>query len=141
MRVHDKALRIVPRAEDFHGIARHPGWTRDLGQELAVRTTEPKLAVRLSIELVALLVDGAVVAATEQGEIRERGGAPLCPVADVMALPEPDPAAREPAAAVAVMERPPEGRRDRARPGSDLHDMAVPAVAHHHPAGVARQAL
>ena len=29
-------------------------------------------ALRLSIKLVALLVDGAVVAATEQGEIRER---------------------------------------------------------------------
>ena len=63
------------------------------------------------------------------------------PVTDVMSLSEPDPAAREPAAAVAVMERPPEGRRDRARPGSDLHDMAVPAVLHHHAARVARQAL
>jgi len=61
----------------------------------------------LSIELVALLVDGAVVAATEHGEIRERGGASLRPMTDVMPLAEADPAAREAAAAVSVMERPP----------------------------------
>ena len=38
------------------------------------------------------------------------------------------------------MERPPERRRDRTGSGSDLHDVAVPAVLHHHPARVARQA-
>src|SRR5256886_16811648 len=57
-----------------------------------------------------------------------------------MALPEPDPAAREPATAVTVMERPPEGRRDRARSGRDLHDATIETVLHHHPAGLARQA-
>ena len=57
-----------------------------------------------------------------------------------MALPEPDPAAREPAAAVAVMERPPEGRRDRARSSRDLDDTTIETVPHHHAARVARQA-
>jgi len=52
-------------------------------------------------------VDGAVVPATEQSEIRGRGGAALRPVTDVMPLAEADPAAREAAAAVSVMERPP----------------------------------
>src|SRR2546425_5657631 len=106
-RVQAKPLRIVPCSEDLDRIAVRLGRKRDLGQKLTVRPAEPKLAVRLSIELVALLVDGAVMAATEQGEIRERGGAPLCPVTDVMALADTNPAAREAAAAVSVLERPP----------------------------------
>ena len=99
-------VRIVARSEDLHRIAAYLRRRRDLGQKPAVRTAEPKVAVRLSIELVALLVDGAVVPATEQREIRERGGAPLCPVTDVMALAEPDATAREAAATVAVVQRP-----------------------------------
>jgi hypothetical protein len=107
VRVQDKPLRIVPRSQDLHGIAEHLGRSRDLGQDPAVGATEPKLAVRLSIELVALLVDRAVVPATEQGEVRQRGRAALRPVADVMPLAEPDPAAREAAPAVSVVKRPP----------------------------------
>src|SRR5437016_650090 len=98
-RVQDEPLRIVPRSHDLYRIAGHRGRRRDLGQRPAIRAAKPKLAVRLSIDLVALLVNGAVVPATQQGEVRERGGAPLGPVPDVMALPEPDPAAREPTAA------------------------------------------
>ena len=51
---------------------------------------ERQLAVRLSIDLVALLVDRAVVPATEHGEVRQRRGAAVGPVTDVMALAEPD---------------------------------------------------
>src|SRR3989441_4094073 len=58
----------------------------------------------------------------------------------MMSLSEPDPAAWEPAAAVAVMERPPEGRRDGAGARSDLHDTTIETVPHHHAARVARQA-
>ena len=115
-------------------------WRRDFGQKPAVRSAEPQLAVGLSIDLVALLVNGAVVPATEQGEIRNGGGAPLGPVTDVMALPEPHPAAREAAVAVSVMERPPDRRWDRASPSSGLHHTAVETVLHHHPARIARQA-
>ena len=103
----DKSLRIVPRSQDFHWIAGHFRKMRDLGQKPAVRAAESKLAVGLSIHLVTVLVNGAVVPSTEHGEIRERGGAPLGPVTDVMSLAEPEPAAREAAAAVSVMERPP----------------------------------
>jgi hypothetical protein len=103
----DKSLRLVPRPDDLHRIARHLGRRRDLGQELAVRTSEPKLAIRLSIDLVALLVHGAMVPATEQREIRERRGAALGPVTNVMALAEPDTAPRETAAAIAMVQRPP----------------------------------
>ena len=101
---------MVPRSENLHGIGRHPGRRRNLAQEPPVRT-ESKLAVWLSIERVTLLVDGAVVPATEQGEIRQRGGAALRPVTDVMALADPNPATREAAAAIAVVERPPSHAR------------------------------
>jgi len=105
--VQDKPLPIVSRSQDFHRIARYFRRTRDLAQKPAVRATEPQLAVGPSIELVAFLVNGAVVPATEQGEIRKRGGPSLGPVTDVMALAESHPAAREAAAAVSVVERPP----------------------------------
>ncbi len=136
-----KPLGVVLRDEGLDRIERHFGGRRNLGQELAIRSAEAKRAVRLSIELIALLVDGAMVPATEQGQIRERGGAAVGPVTDVMAVAEPDPAAWEAAAAVAMVERSPDRRGNRPGPGIDLHDPAIPAVAHHHPAGVAGQAL
>jgi hypothetical protein len=94
----------------------------------------------LSIDLVAFLVDRAVVSSAEQREVRERGRAALRPVADVMPLAEREPAARKAAAAVPVMERAPQRRRDCPRPDPDLDDTPVGIVAHHHPARVARQA-
>jgi len=103
----DKPLRIVPRSDDFDGIVGHLVRKRNLGENPPVRTPEVELAVRLSLQLVALLVDRAVVPATEQGEIRQRGGTALRPVTNVMPLPEPHATAREAAAAVAVMERSP----------------------------------
>jgi len=103
--VQDKPLRIVPRSQDFHRIAGHSGRTRDIRQKPAVRAAESKLAVGLSIHLVAVLMNGAVVPSTEHGEIRERGGAPLGPVTDVMSLAEPDATAGEAAAGVSMMER------------------------------------
>jgi hypothetical protein len=103
----DQPLRLVARAEVLHRIGGHRRRRRDLGHELAIRATELERAVRLSIKLVPLFMNGAVVAATKHGEIRERGGASIGPVPDVMALAEPNSTPREPAAAVAVMERPP----------------------------------
>jgi hypothetical protein len=107
VRVQDEALRIVSRSQNLDRIAAQLRRTRNVGQRPAVRAPEPKLAVRLSVEVVALLVDSAVVAATEQREIRQRGGTALRPVTDVMALAESDPTAREAAAPVAVVERSP----------------------------------
>ena len=74
---------------------------------MAVGAAETKLAVRLSIELITLLVDGAMVTATEQSEIRKCGGPTVSPVTDVMALAEANAAAGEAAAAVSVVERAP----------------------------------
>jgi hypothetical protein len=58
-----------------------------------------------------------------------------------MPLAEPRATAPEAAAAVSVVESPPNRRRNGPGAGIDLHDPAVPVVSHHHTAGVARQAL
>jgi hypothetical protein len=102
-RVQDEPIGVIARSEGMHGIAGHLRRRRDLGQQSAVGSAEPKLAVRLSIERIALFVDGAVMTATEQREIRECGGASMGPVTDVVPLTEANPAAREAAAAVAVV--------------------------------------
>jgi hypothetical protein len=106
-RVQVKPLRLVPRSKDCHGINGHPGRRRHVGENSAIRAPEAKLPVRLPIELEALLMDGAVVAATEQGEVRERGGPPIGPVTDVMPLADADAAAREAAAPVSMVQGPP----------------------------------
>jgi len=80
MRVHGKSLRIMSGSENLHRIVPHLRRRRDVGQHSAIRPPKPQLAIGLSIDLVALVVDGAVVAAAEQCEVRESGGAASCPV-------------------------------------------------------------
>jgi hypothetical protein len=58
-RVQVKPVRLVPRSKDRKGIAGRLGGRRHFGKSSAVRAAEPELAVRLPIELVALLADGA----------------------------------------------------------------------------------
>ena len=101
----DKPARIVSRSQDLDGIVAQLRRTRDLGQEPPVRAAELKLTVGLSLELVAFLVHGAVVAATEQREVRERRGAACRPVTEMMALCERQPASGEAAAAVTMQKR------------------------------------
>jgi hypothetical protein len=84
-----KPALVVPRSEHSDGIAGDRGWSWALGQRPAVWLTKSQLAAGLSLDLVALLVDGAMMTTTEEGEIRERGGASVSPVADVMTLAEP----------------------------------------------------
>jgi hypothetical protein len=59
-------------------------------------------------------------------------------MAHVMSLGDPKRAAREAAALVPMLERPPQRRRDRARARPDFHNPPVLVVPHHHPARVAR---
>ena len=105
--VEAQALRDVARPEDLHRIGGHRGWKRDLGYGAAVRPPEPQRAVGLSIDLIALLVDRAVVSSTEHSEVRERRRAAVRPVAEVMPLAKRQPAAREAATLVPVVERSP----------------------------------
>src|SRR2546426_10787452 len=136
-RVQVDPVCLVARTQRMHGIARYRGRRRDLRQDLTVLATEAKLATRLSIELIAFFVNGAVMPATEQGEIRERRGPAIGPVTDVMTLAEANPAAREATGAVAMVERAPYRGRDRARTRADFDDTAGRVVSHHHPARVA----
>jgi hypothetical protein len=119
-RVEAQALRDVPCSKNLHRVGGHRGRGRYLGQRPAGRPPELERAIGLSIDLVALLVDRAVVPATEQREVRERGGAALRPVTEMMPLAEREPAAREAAATVPMLERSPQRRRDRPGPGADL---------------------
>src|SRR5437879_2967028 len=139
-RVQVDPVCLVARTQRMHGIARYRGRRRDLRHDLTVLATEAKLATRLSIEMIAFFVNGAVMPATEQGEIRERRGPAIGPVTDVMALAEANPAAREAAAAVSMVERAPYRRWNRARTRADFDDTAVTAVLHYHAARVARDA-
>jgi len=62
-------FRFVSSSHRLHRIARHFRTRRDLGQQLAVRSAEPQLSVRLSIDLIAFLVNGSMVPAAEHREI------------------------------------------------------------------------
>src|SRR5438552_17497869 len=89
---------------------------------------------------MSVLVDGAMMASTERGEVGEGGGPALRPAANVMALDERHAAAGEPTAAVAMVQRAPKGRRNRPRPRADFHDSTVRIVLHDDPCRIARQA-
>jgi len=64
-RVNSQPLRFVPRSQDVDGICGHRSGQRHFGQPSAVRAPEAELAVGLPLTLEALLVDGAVVTATQ----------------------------------------------------------------------------
>jgi hypothetical protein len=103
-RVQVKPLRLVPRAQDLRRIGGHAEGRRDLGERAAVRSPEPQLAIGRSFDVAAAFMNGAVVPATEHGEIRQHGRASLGPVADMMPLAEADAAAGEAAAPVPVLQ-------------------------------------
>jgi hypothetical protein len=68
-----------------------------------VRTAKAKLTVRPSHDSIVFLVNRSMMPATQEGQVRKRGGASLSPVTDVMALPESHVATRKAATAVAMM--------------------------------------
>jgi len=100
-----KPLRLVPRSQSVDGIGGHRSRRRDFRHEPAVRPPEGKHSVGLPVHLEALFVDRAVVATTEQREVRQCGRAAVRPVADVMTLTERKPAARKATAAIAMVKR------------------------------------
>ena len=106
-RVQLEPERLMSCPEKLHGISAHFCRRRDIGQQPTVGVPETKIAIGQSIDLLSLLMDGSVVTATKHGEIRERRGPAVRPVADVMALTEARPTAREATAVVAMEQRPP----------------------------------
>ena len=98
-------LRFMPRSQYVDGISWQRNPRRNLGKKSPVRTAESQLSVGVSLDLVALFMNRAVMPTTEDSEIRQCGGAAIRPVTYVMALADSHLAARETAAAVSVMER------------------------------------
>src|SRR5262245_18926926 len=91
--------------EIAHRISWHwrSGW--DIRYEPTVWCPELKGTVCLSIDLVALLVDRAVVPATQHREIRQRGRPAFRPVAHVMTFAESYTTAWKAPPAVSVVPR------------------------------------
>jgi len=73
------------------------------GKNSTIRTAEAKLTVCSSNDPVAFLVNRSMMPATQEGQVRKRGGASVSPVMDVMALSESHVATRKATAAVAMM--------------------------------------
>jgi hypothetical protein len=64
---------------------------------------ETKLTITLANHLIALLVHRAMMSPAQHGEIRQLRRPALSPMMNVMSLAKPHPAARKPAAAVAMV--------------------------------------
>src|SRR5438094_2835488 len=83
-----KSLRLMPRSQHVEGISWQRSNSRNLGKKSPVRTAEAQLSVGVSLDLVALFVNRAVMPTTENSEIRKCGRAAIRPVTDVMPLAE-----------------------------------------------------
>ena len=88
VRVDVHAPRLVSSSNKLLRIASHLRRRGDIRQQTAVRPAELERASLESLDPKAFLMHGAVVTATKQHEIRERGRPALRPVADVMRLTE-----------------------------------------------------
>ena len=139
-RMDAKALRVVSLSDRSEWIADYGSRRRHLRQQVAIRPPELERPVGSPRDLKALLVHRAVMSTTEHREVGQRRRAPVHPVAEVMPLAETDSATRKPAALVPMVERPPQSGGNRPGPCPDLHHAPGLIMAHHHPAGVARQA-
>ena len=72
-------------------------------QNPTVRVAELQFAVSQPLDLVAFVMDHTVMSPTKHGQVRERGGPAMRPVADVMTLAEAHAAAREATAAIPML--------------------------------------
>jgi hypothetical protein len=66
---HDDPGLVVVRLDGADRVGRSLRRTRHIRNHATVRAAEAKLTIRLSIDLITLLVDGPVMAATEQHEV------------------------------------------------------------------------
>ena len=138
LRVQRQAILLVPCAQHRYGIRRYRGWQRHFVHDSPIGPPELKRTVRLALEVKSLLLDRAMVPATQKREIRELRGPALSPVTDVVRLPKTYAATREAAPVVPVVQCSPKSRRDRAGPGADFRYAPVRVMTHDHP--VASQA-
>jgi hypothetical protein len=108
-------LRDVFPSERLDWIVRHRGRRWHVGQRPTIGPAELKRAVRPSLNRESLLVDGSVMPATQQRQVREGCGATVRPVTEVMPLPERQSTAWEATGTIARVERAPQRGRNRAR--------------------------
>jgi hypothetical protein len=105
-RVEAQAHLVVTRAQHRDGILAHGRRRRYLGKRPAIRSPEPEDPVGPARDLIALLVNGAMMPTAQKGEVRQRGGPALGPVLEMMPLAEADTTAREAAALIPVLQHP-----------------------------------
>ena len=103
---------------------------RRFRQRTAVRPNELHASGRIQRDAEPLLVDCPMVPAAEEDQIVERRRPAVGPVPDVVSIDADVPASRKPALAVAGVQRPVQGRRDRPRAAADGEYLAVGAVLH-----------
>src|SRR2546426_3766554 len=137
--VEAQTLSVVTPPESADRIGGHLGRRWDLGQGSAIRPTEPKRAVEPAMDSVALLRARAGMPAPEQAGIGKRRRFPFRPVAEMVPLREADAAAGKATTSIAMIERPPQGGRNRPGPGPDFDRPPAFVMPHHHAAGIARQ--
>jgi hypothetical protein len=68
-RVNAKPFSVMLGAEGLNRLDWHSARKQNVRQQQATRPPESKRSIRLSLDLKAFLVDGAMMPATEQGEI------------------------------------------------------------------------
>src|SRR5262249_57031538 len=93
------------------------------------------------LDLIALFVNGAVVPATEHGEVGKDRRATVGPVTDVMPLAKPHTTPRETTTVITMQQRSSYRRRNRPGPGAHLGHPALAAVRHQNPGRVAGEPL
>jgi hypothetical protein len=98
-----KPLRDVTDPEHRDRIPLAPGRCRHLREEAAIGPPELERPVGPTRRLIALLVHRPVMPAAEQRQIRERGGAALRPVVEMVSLGDAHAATREATAPVPML--------------------------------------
>jgi hypothetical protein len=96
-------VQDVDRIGDIEAVSRPARHRRPRVKVEPLSIVRRAQRISLSLHLITLFVHRAMMAATQQREIRQRGGASVGPMAKVMALTERSCAAGEAAAPVSVL--------------------------------------
>ena len=110
-----------------------------VGERTSIRPMKVDPAIVRDGHLEPVLVYRPVMQAAQKKQIVQPGVATVGPVFDVMCVTEPEATAREAAALVSAVERPPDSRWDHARLPSDIEHGSFGVVSHDDTAGVASQ--
>jgi hypothetical protein len=135
-----KALRLMTGSQRADRILGYRGRSGHIGQHAAIGSPELEHVVRPARHPVSLFVDRAMMTATQQDEVSQRGRPPVRPVPHVMPFRDPHPAPRESTILVSMVQGAPQRGRDRSRARADLQYPPLLIVPHEHAARVAREA-